>query len=90
VNGKTKIRVETCTAGFSVRDACVCALQETVLRDPRLLSNCGCLPQLSTKRSSRAAARCGSADWDNLWFMHVGASQHFLLAVREFLNSVFL
>jgi len=49
-----------------------------------------CLPRFCKKRLSRAVEKCGSADWGSFMDHACWWSAHFLLAVREFLNGLFL
>jgi len=55
-----------------------------LLSSPLLI---GAFYQYSYVTSLTAPARCESADWDSF---RIGVPSHFLLAVQEFLTSVFL
>jgi hypothetical protein len=50
-------------------------------------SDWGYLLRFPSKIPSRSVARYGFTDWYSICFVHYGDLPHFLIAVREFLNS---
>ena len=77
----------------SVYFACPCRHCRTQTSGTHLSptkSDWGCLPRFPMYRPSTAVARWECADWKSLTVHTCWRSTHFLLAVREFLDNLFL